>query len=444
MLYPHQIPAFLYTLRQDHPALLMEMRLGKTLVAIRRISLYPPRADRLRVLVVAPNSALGSWADDLGAESIPFTVLRGERVRREKLLRADATSWFLINKEGFLALPELCYVKWDAVVLDESTFIKNPTAAVSRYYTENFRSVPHRWILTGTPNPESDLDLYSQYQWLDGHFLGYSDYWRFRFSLFVETPVGWKPRRGSKDRVAAALGERSFILSREQAGYFTDAVSERRTLELPQGIRRAYERLERDFELELPPDYYRGTIWATTKYLWLRRLCNGFTAEGEMIWRGKVEELRRILREELQGQQAVIWFTHLAEMRYAREALGSGSAILDGSVSMPDRDAIRERFQRGEVRWLLSQTEVSRMGMDLSAADVAIYFNLPLSYLTYRQTKDRIVSLKKNRTLLYLYLMVENSVDEDAWLTICSKGQKSGQTLSRALETSLRARRRHR
>ena len=61
-LRPNQRDAFAYTMRVAHPALFMEMRLGKTLVAIRRVKTY---ADCSKILVVGPYSVLSGWEDDL-------------------------------------------------------------------------------------------------------------------------------------------------------------------------------------------------------------------------------------------------------------------------------------------------------------------------------------------------------------------------------------------
>ena len=78
-LRPYQVDALKYASIQ-HPALFIEMRLGKTLITIRRIKRYP---DCNKVLVVAPYSALNSWKKD---DSIDKTSSKPSKKILDQLL----------------------------------------------------------------------------------------------------------------------------------------------------------------------------------------------------------------------------------------------------------------------------------------------------------------------------------------------------------------------
>lgn len=125
VFYPHQSEGFAYTLQEEHPALFMEMRLGKTLVTVRRCKTYKTWCGSGTMnLVVAPNSALPSWEKEARGEGCDIQNLSGMPVKEinERLrgLFEFHAEWphphifFLLNKEAVLrkGLAELDDFDW--------------------------------------------------------------------------------------------------------------------------------------------------------------------------------------------------------------------------------------------------------------------------------------------------------------------------------------------
>lgn len=424
----------------------MQMRLGKTLVAIRRIRLYSSKPQK--VLVVAPNSALGSWVEELERESETYLWLKGTRAERLKLITnihdgdTPNPTYYLLNKEGFLSIPEVKGVLWDVLVLDESTFIKNPKAQVTKFFTNNFKDVKHKFILTGTPNPETDLDYVCQFIFLNGSFLGCKNYWDFRTKYYIPDENGWKwiPKPGVQKLIQDEVGRLAFVLRRRDAGLEREKVFQKRGLDFPPEIRNIYDKAEKDFMLELAFGSDRSTVWTTQKYIWLRQLCGGF-ADGNLIWSGKVHELLDLLNGELKGESVVIWFAYNQEMKVVLKALNKEKvACIRGDIPLENREFHRRRFQAGETRILLIQEACARAGLNLSRADTAIYFSEPVSMETRMQTEDRILSLDKTGPLLYISLLVENTVDIDIHQAMAVKGLRSDISLSKSLTASIGSR----
>lgn len=440
-LRDYQKRAFVYTMDKRHPALFIEMRLGKTLIVIRRCLLYKPLdGKKLRILVVGPSSCLGSWMDQLKAEGeSDVALLVGSAADRRDLL-ASGAKWCLINKEGFLAIPEMAWtVNWDCVILDESTFIKNPKAKVTRYFLKHFRDCPHRWILTGTPNPESDLEFWPQLAFLDGGAFGHRNFWNFRSADFQPDSRGfkWMPKPGVQQKINRAVAGRAFILRRKDVALATTKIKEVRWLELPKALRSTYSKVEADFELE-----GNQTLWAMVKYSWLQRMVGGFI-DDRLVYHGKVDCLLELLTGELSQEQVVVWFNYNSEIRACSDALHKAKVthrILWGAQDLPERLKIRQTFVDGSARILLVQQAVAQMGMDLSVSDTAIYYSMTPSFLAMSQTADRIVRVGKTSPLLYIYLVVKDSVDEDLYHAIVGKTLRAGMSLDAILKTSLAGR----
>jgi len=448
--WKHQLIAFGYARRRRHPALFMEMRLGKNLVTIRTVMLYKPLDPNrgLRVLIVAPRSAFAGWKHDLTLEGQGNDIawLVGSRKERLEVLHNKTARWNIINKEGYISIPEIAnlrIVNWDAVILDESTFIKNPKARVTRFFVNRFRDCPHRWILTGTPNPESDMEFWTQLSFLNGHFLQCRNFWDFRAKYFEPEPggYGWTPKPGMSKIIQEAVGAQALIMRRSDVGMAREKIIERRTVSFPKSIRDIYDTAENEYVL-VAGAKTKTTQWAIVRYTWLRRLCGGFV-DGKLIWPGKINLLLELIQGELRHDPVVIWFNFNSELFAVRDALLKAkisSTYILGDLSPAERQMRHKLFQSGKVRVLLLQQAVAQLGMDLSRSDTAIYYSEPVGRLANQQTQDRIINLNKSGPLLIVYLHVESSVDEDVHEVLSGKKIRAGISMYRALQHAMRLR----
>ena len=175
----------------------------------------------------------------------------------------------------------------------------------------------------------------------------------------------------------------------------------------------------------------------------MRRLCGGF-ADNELIWDGKIKELKYLLETELKNEQVVVWFNFNSEIRACLDALSNESvAVIRGSTAMDKREEYMNLFNKGEIRILLVQQAVAQTGINLSGADTAIYYSEPTGLLGRKQTEDRILDIKKKQSLLYVNLLVKNTVDTDIRNAMLHKGIKSSMELNRKILENMVERRRN-
>ncbi len=428
--------AFKYTLREQHPALLMEMRLGKTLVAIRRINLYQPRHSRdgLRVLVVAPNPALDSWEIELNKEGESDIVyLHGTKAQRKKILKQKC-KWTLFNKEGHRALPEISEIDWDAVVLDESTFVKNAKTKVTKYFIKHFRECPHRWIMTGRVNPESDLEVHQQLTFLRGSAFGFRNFWKFRAKCFTNADqYNWFPKPGIQGLIRRHIAETCFVQRREDVGMDVPKVYEHRMLELPSTLQRAYKQCEDLFILEWDQQEIDRTAYKPVQQHYLRKICGGFIGD-EFVWDGKAKELHYLLTSELKSEPVVVFCDYVQEVKMLRDFLTKKKIKCDalwGDVKPADRRKIKRKFQEGRIQVVVCQPEVVKMGTDFSRADTVIFYSTPMSGETRIQAEDRILEVMKAGPLLVIDMMCKDTIEVDCFDLIRAKDTAATWTLKR-------------
>ena len=436
-LFPYQEEALSYAQTRSRIALFMEMRLGKTLVCIRW------EANKTGpFLIVAPVEALAGWENELHGErvsSVDISVLYGTKKQRlDKLISASNQSWCLINYEGLRVIDKAVHnVSWGAVVLDESTRIRNPKARITKYCLSTFNNVRHRAILTGLPDPEGPMDYYCQMSFLNGGFLGCHNYWMFRHKFFKTDARGWnwEPKSGIIDRIKRDVHGSAFLLSRDKANIGSKKLYQKRVVDMTPGQIKLYNQVKSKFAYE-----EQETKWVITQVLWMARIAGGFNADGtELISKKKMDELIRLLREDLQKEQVVVWFRFNSELYAACKEMsraGISSEYITGSIDKRLRPSIIQRFQSCKFRVLAMQVKCGRFGLDCSAADTAIYYSNPYDGEDRAQTEDRIVHPKKKKPLLLIDLISRNSIDEDVIRILKNKRQSSKQFM-RALITDL-------
>jgi len=416
-----------YCLRVKNPALFVQMRLGKTIVTIRSIKVRGSK----KILVVAPYSALYGWSLELEAEHedvhgiLELYGTGAERLHDLKKFYAS-NKWFLINKEGHRILEDLADFYFDVVIIDESTFIKSPYSknkgcAATRFYCENFRDAVHRYILTGTPAPESELDYFQQLRFLSKDMWKEDGYWEFRhkhFGIINYTPY-IKP--DSSKYLEWTLANNCFFLTRGDVKLGGKKIYEKRMVRLTDKVRKIYERIEKEFVLEYM-GVQQDTIYATTKYIWLRKLYSGFTDQ-EFVSYAKIKELESLLAGELHNEQVVVLAKHVNEVKLLTKHFGRkySVAMIHGGVSKRIRPEIYRSFQAGDLDLLIAQPETVKHGVNLSASDTVVFYTSPDGGETREQAEDRIVNTSTNDASLIIDLVCQDTVEEDVMKNLVRK-----------------------
>lgn len=405
-----------YTLRVQHPALFVDMRLGKTLVTIRRVKQYNASA----VLVVCPYSAFQGWRSELLSEyeGLPYEIDQPGMIAFQELAgNFISNKWFLINKEGFLRVPEIKDFSWDVVILDESTFIKNPKSKVTQYFNKYFREVKHRWILTGLPDPESELDFFEQLRFLDYRILGIKNYWNFILKYFVMDAWGKAITEQGKTFLKNKLAKHCYFLSRSDVNIGPIKIYEQRIVKMPDDVRKGYNKLKKEFILEFKGNV-KLTRYAVTKFQWMRQLCCGITyiddTNKELIWPGKLDLLEELVTSELAKSQLIIWCNYIQDLLEVQKRFKKSFKIglIYGKIPNHTRDKLVEQFQSGKIDWLVIQPICMRYGTNLSMASASIYYSTPLGLETRLQTEDRIIDAATTEPKLIIDLIAEKTIEE--------------------------------
>lgn len=435
-LLPQQHTALRYAQSRTRVALFMEMRLGKTKVAIH----WAKHHRCGRVLVLAPLSVLPGWVEELEKEDVPpQDIFFLEGPVRDRLAMADEIDegWALCNYEAVVRAPRLLQLPWSAIILDESTRIRNPKAQITKLMLTQTAHITRRAILSGLPDPEGPLDFYCQMAFLHGQFLGKYNYWSFRQRYFYPDVRGysWEPKSGTVDVVKKEVHRTAFVLTRKAAGIGEKKVYERRYVSMNAEQRYAYRDVMKKFRFK-----DKETNWATTQYIWAARLAGGFspdTEHPEMMSGAKIEEIVSLLTMELKREPVVIWFRFNEELKAVGDRLEKERITCRSIMgeTPPDlRRAYQQLFQEGQVQVMLMQVKCGKFGLNLSRASTAIYYSNDYDYEGRAQSEDRIVHPLKHEPLLYIDLVTRGTVDTAVVSTLKEKGVTARTFMTRLAE----------
>jgi SNF2 family DNA or RNA helicase len=260
-------------------ALFLDMGLGKTVSVLTLIKwlLLRPQDGVRTWLVVAPLRVVhGVWRQEAAkwthTQDVVFSVVHGNEKRRRAALEAPAHV-YLINPEGLVWLIEMMHRlkldkpglwPFDGLCVDESSMFKSSQTKRWKKLATVLHLFKRRLILTGTPTPNSLLELWPQIYLLDmGERLGNSFY-RFRERFFKSENIHNEharmvPRRGTQRRMEDMVNDIVLRLDAadwlqlppliglsQQLGGPGDVV-----VDMPDAAMEQYQELEKEMFLEL-------------------------------------------------------------------------------------------------------------------------------------------------------------------------------------------------
>ena len=217
--YDHQKKAFAFAcdkfgvfderLKSRGTALLMEMGTGKTIVSIAVAGCMYQYGKVNRVLVVAPLSILGVWEEEFEKfADFPYsmTILKGTAAKKKEQLTKlpdGGLQVVVVNYESAWRLEkELLAYNADLVIADEAHKLKENRTSQSKGMHHIGDKARYKLLLTGTVITNRELDVFSQYRFLNPQIFGTSFY-AFRNQYF--DMGGYDETKAQYDAVSASI-----------------------------------------------------------------------------------------------------------------------------------------------------------------------------------------------------------------------------------------------
>lgn len=394
-LFPHQHKALAFLAEREGRALLaMEMRTGKTRTSIEWLR---HTGELARTLILAPLSVTYVWRHELAqwADVTPSLVVGSTEA---KLVALQGPGPWVANYEAARSLPvlkRLLEIKPRALVLDESTRIKDRTAITTRAIHGLASKIPGSILaLSGKPTPEGPLDVWSQVKTFETKPLGFATWYAMRTAYAILGGYMGKEIVGYRDEAdfTARLLEVAFRVRRSDV--FDCALPERQRVEveLLPAERRAYKQMQDECLAELKGKEL-SAVNVLGQLIRLQQITSGWAAPKNGA---KVTALNDLLDDA--PRPAIVWgrfredldrIEALAKRR--KERCGR----IDGSVTGSSREAVIRDFAAGKVKILAANPAAAGMGLDLSRAEVQVYYSCAWSHEQRAQSEARTEGPKR-------------------------------------------------
>lgn len=404
----------------EHPycGLILDMGLGKSVITLTALwDLILDSFDCGKVLVVAPKRvAEDTWPKELAKwdhlRGLTYSLVMGsERERRLALMKRAFI--YIINRENVSWLVENYRWDFDTLVIDELSSFKSAKAQRFRAL-KKVRPLIKRVIgLTGTPSPNTLIDLWPQIYLLDmGKRLGrFVTHYRERF--FVpdkrnrEMVYSYKPREGAEQRIYELIGDICISMKAADHLKMPDLIANRIDIQLNQQERKLYDTLKKDMVLKLK-DGEIDAVNAAALSGKLLQMAGGavYDSEGRTlrIHDRKLDMLEDLI-EAANGKPLLVayWYKH-------------------------ERDRIQERFQVREILtskdiddWNAGKIPVALMhpasvghGINLQqGGSTLVWFGLTWSLELYQQTNARLWRQGQKHAVVIQHLVTAGTHDED-------------------------------
>lgn len=410
----------------SHPRALgiVGLGMGKTASTLSALHHLFRDGEIRSALIVAPLRVANlTWPNEVFKWD-EFRWMRVERLTNKK--PSGRSQLYTINYERLPSLKALSFC--DVVVFDEITRAKNPKSKRVKAFQPLLKN-HRRWGLTGTPRPNSLMELFAQIRILDdGQRLGRS-FSAFRDAWFQKADYmgyTWNPREGAEDKVYQRISDLSLTLRSSDYLDLPDTIVEDVEVTLPVNVRDTYETLEKEL-LALIGDREIVAPSAAALVNKLLQICGGCVYDESKaavnVHDAKIEALRKILRDS--GDENVIVFTNYI---HERERV---AAAVGGTDAAKFKGDIETAWNSGKIKTLVADPRSLGHGLNLQKGGRTIVWYSPTwSREYYDQANARVARKGQSEQPLVYRIICKDTVDEAVIETLREKGDGQAQMLA--------------
>ena len=396
------------------------------------------RFEVRKVLIIAPlRVAETTWLEEnekwqhLNLKIIP--VLGSEEKRIDAL--NQSADIYVINRENVCWLINFYRLKFpfDMVVIDESSSFKNPQAKRFKALRRVLPLIKKIVELTGTPAPNSLMDLWAQIFLLDcGERLGKTlgEYRRKYFTAGATSGhivYNWNLRKGADKIIFKKISDICVSMKSEDYLTLPPIMNNFIKISLPRAAESSYKRFEKDLVLS----YHDEILQASTAAVLANKLlqfANGavYNDEGKIseIHSAKLDALEEIFETINQPILVFYWFKHDLERLQKK---------FPDAILLKSAEEIKN-WNAGKISMLLAHPASAGHGLNLQyGGNIIVWFSLTWSLEFYQQANKRLHRSGQNKSVIIHHLIAKNTIDETVVKVLSDKNSRQ-ENLLKALK----------
>lgn len=415
--------------------LFLEMGLGKTVSTLTAIKILKDQRKVKKVLVIAPlRVAQHTWPSELKKwdhlDSLTVSIAIGTEKARRDALRAKADI-YCINRENVPWLVAECGGSWpfDMVVIDELSSFKSPSSGRFKALRPILPFIKRRVGLTGTPAPNTVIDLWSQLYLLDrGERLGKS-VTKYRQKYFNEgrknghVVYDYRLKEGDDllgediytKEIYDKIGDICVSMKAEDWLQMPPLVDNDIIIDMPASVRKQYRQFERESVLQLEDRDDVSALSAASLTNKLIQYSNGAVYDDQReaveVHRLKIQALEEVL-EAANGNPVLCFYSFRHDLQRIKQYLKAykPQELRKGAEGVRDLD----RWNAGEIPFLLAHPASAGHGLNMQdGGNHMVWFGLPWSLELYQQAVARLHRQGQKKSVINTRIVCGDTVEFD-------------------------------
>lgn len=411
--------------------LFLDMGMGKTVTILTAIAeLMYNKLEVSKVLVIAPlRVAEDTWSREAEKWShttfLQVSKVLGPLKQRESALNQKADV-YVINRENLVWLVDYIGKSWDfdMVVVDEFSSFKNSKSQRFKALRKVLPKIKRLVGLTGTPAPNTLLDLWPQMYLLDrGERLGKTKraYLERYFTAGARNGhviFDWKLRDGAEELIHHKISDICVSMKAEDWLDMPKRIDNTVAVTLPSKARAQYKELEKELLLEFENSDVVADSAAVLSNK-LLQIANGAiydeNQEYQEIHNKKLEALVDII-EESNGQPVLVFYSYKHDEKRLLKHLKKYRP-----EKLTDSKSIR-KWNAGKTRVLLAHPASAGHGLNLQdGGHIVVWFGLTWSLELYQQANARLFRQGQKESVIIHHIVAKNTLDEKVITALSSK-----------------------
>ena len=418
----------------DHKVsgLFLDMGMGKTVSTLTAVDNLLFLGEVYKVLVIAPlRVADDTWSTEIEKwdhlKHLKISKILGTKKQRREALYEDADI-YVTNRENVDWLVNECFNSWiwDMVVIDELSSFKSSKAKRFRAL-KKVRPYFKRIVgLTGTPAPNSLIDLWPQIYLLDGGERLGKTITGFRNRYFNPgqrngyVVYNYILKDGAQEAIQNKIADICISMSASDYLNMPERIDNRVEINLSKKALETYRELEKDLVLEIGEEDITAANAAvlTNKLL---QLANGAiyseSKEVVKIHDSKLDKLEEII-DTANGKSILVFYSFKHDFDRISEMLIKNKIkfqTLDNSEDI-------KNWNEGKIQVALLHPASAGHGLNLQyGGNIIVWFGLTWSLELYQQANARLFRQGQKETVIINHLIAKGTVDEDVMNALANK-----------------------
>ena len=378
--------------------------------------------DIKKVLLIAPKKvAESTWAQEAQkwseTKSLNISPVLGSEKDRIKALEREADI-YVMNRENVQWLYEYCRKKksfpFDMLVIDESSSFKNPQAKRFKAMRKMRPLFKRIVILTGTPAPNTLMDIWAQVYLLDGGDRLGKTLTEFRCRYFTPDKTNghvvysYRLLPNADTAIFGKIQDVCMSLKAKDYLKLPERIDNVITVEMNPKEWALYKEMEREHVLSIADDDDISALNAASLASKLLQLANGsiYNDEGDIVvvHNEKVERLKELV-ETNEGKPILVFYNFKHDLQAIKE-------VFPKAVELKTDDDVAE-WNKGNIQMLLAHPASAGYGLNLQAGgNIIVWYGLTWSLEQYQQANARLHRQGQTQPVIIHHLVTKGTMDE--------------------------------